>query len=240
VQTAAAATQPGPAGNVAAGPYVFEHPNGADCIQISGTDTTGGTDQQQKIEIQKSDIDNAQTTMDQDLKKQITTELTKGTHKGEKLADQVQWKPTFGADHKVGDDVGSFNASLTESATAYFYRPADVSRAIVDSLDKKIPAGQQIAGNPTTNYNVTAGQSGHLTFSGKASGFLAPRLNSEAIKSQVAGRSPSAVKQDLKGRYPVEDVQVKQFPFGLPFMPLSASRVTVRYQILSGAGGRSG
>ena len=57
--------------------------------------------------------------------------------------------------------------------------------------------------------------------------FVAPRLNIDGIKSLATGRSPSDVRQDLKGRYPVEDVQVKQYPFGLPFMPLSSSRVNM-------------
>src|SRR5439155_13161183 len=171
--------------------------NGADCIQISGGPTTGGADQQQKIEVQDNDFKNAQNTMEQDLKQQIMAEFGKGTHQGEKLlVSGIQWKPSFDADHKVGDDVNSFNANLTESATAYYYRPGDVSRAITTSLNKKVPTGQEIAGNLTTSYQVTATQAGHLTFAGKASGFVAPRLNSDAIKSQVAGRSPSAVKQD--------------------------------------------
>jgi len=234
-QAAVQATQPGPGGNVEAGPFAFENPNGADCIQINGGPTTGGADQQQKIEVQKADLDKAQSTMDHDLQQQITAELAKGTRKGETLLqDQVQWKPTFDADPKAGDDVQNFNANLTENATAYYYRPGDVSRAIANSLNKKVPVGQQIAGNLTTNYHVTVGQNGHLTFSGKATGFVAPRLNIDAVKSLATGRSPSDVRQDLKGRYPVEDVQVKQYPFGLPFMPLSSSRVTVRYQILSG------
>jgi hypothetical protein len=111
-----------------------------------------------------------------------------------------------------------------------------VSHAIADSLKPSIPAGKQFAGDLNTDYQVTATGNGHLTFAGKVSGFVAPQLNSDAIKAQVAGRSPSQVQQALRHQYPVQDVQVKQYPFGLPFMPLSASRVTVRYQILSGAG----
>jgi Baseplate J-like protein len=236
------ATQPGPAGNVGAGPFVFENPNGADCISIVGGPTTGGADQQQKTEILKSDLDNAQNQLDQGLKQQIKADLSKGTRRDEKLlTDQIQWKPAFTTPgHQVGDGVTSFTGTLVENATAYYYRPTDLNRAIVDSLQRNVPNGEQIAGSLTTNYQVTVAQNGHLTFSGKANGFVAPRLDSEVIKSQVSGRSPSQVKESLKSRYPVQDVQVKQYPFGLPFMPLSTSRVTVRYQILSGgASGRS-
>jgi hypothetical protein len=238
VQTSIIATGPGPQGNVAAGPYVFVNPNGADCIQISGTQAAGGTDQQQKQQIQDADVKNAQNQLEQTLQQQLTDQLTTGAHNGEKLfANQSQWKATLTTPgHQVGDAVPNFTAQLSESATAYYYRPGDVSRAIASSLKPSIPAGKQVAGDLTTDYQVTANGAGHLTFSGKVSGFVAPQLNSDAIKAQVAGRSPSQVQQALRRQYPVQDVQVKQYPFGLPFMPLSASRVTVRYQILSGSG----
>jgi hypothetical protein len=238
VQASIIATSPGAAGNVAAGPYVFENPGQAGCIQISGAQTTGGTDQQQKQLIQQSDITNAQNSLEPSLKQQLTDQLSKGTQGGEKLATEAtQWKPVLTTPgHQVGDAVQTFSASLVENATAYYYRPADVSHAIADSLKPSIPAGKQFAGDLNTDYQVTATGNGHLTFAGKVSGFVAPQLNSDAIKAQVAGRSPSQVQQALRHQYPVQDVQVKQYPFGLPFMPLSASRVTVRYQILSGAG----
>jgi hypothetical protein len=236
-QTSIVATQPGQQGNVAAGPFTFDNPGAGGCIQVNGGPTTGGADQQKKTQIQPSDLTTAQSQLDQALKQQITDQLSKGAKSGEKLqADQIQWKPTFTANHNVGEAAPTFIANLTEVGTAYYFHPDDVTRAFVDSLKKTVvPAGKQIAGDVSTSYNVTANQNGHLlTFSGKATGFLAPQLDSEAIKSQVTGRSPSQVKQSLRTRYPVQDVQVRQFPFGLPFMPLSASRVTVRYQILSG------
>jgi hypothetical protein len=238
VQTSIVATGPGSAGNVAPGPYVFENPGQAGCVQISGSQTSGGTDQQQKQQIQQSDIDTAKKTLEQTLRQQLTDQFSKGAQNGEKLAaDQIQWKPQLATPgHQVGDAASNFSAVLVENATAYYYHPADVRRAITASLKPGIPAGKQIAGDLTTDYQVSANGDGHVTFAGKVSGFLAPQLNSDAVKSQVAGRSPSDVQRALKSQYPVQDVQVKQYPFGLPFMPLSASRVTVRYQILSGAG----
>jgi hypothetical protein len=235
-QTSIVATQPGQQGNVAAGPFTFDNPGAGGCIQVNGGPTTGGADQQKKTQIQPTDLATAQSQMEQALRQQLGDQLSRGAHNGEKLAaDQIQWKATFTPDHKVGDATATFTANLTEVGTADYYHPGDVTRAFVDSLKKSVvPAGKQIAGDVSTNYAVTANPNGHLTFSGKATGFLAPELDSEAIKSQVTGRSPSQVKQNLKSRYPVQDVQVKQFPFGLPFMPLSTSRVTVRYQILSG------
>jgi hypothetical protein len=240
-QTSIVATQPGQQGNVAAGPFTFDNPGAGGCIQVNGGPTAGGTDQKKSTEIQQTDLTTAQGQLDQALKQQLTDQLSKGAQKGEKLAaDQIQWKATFTADHKVGDAAATFTATLVENGTAYYYHPDDVTRAFVDSLKRNVvPAGKEIAGDVSTNYGVTANPNGHLVFSGKATGFLAPQLDSEAIKSQVTGRSPSQVKQNLKGRYPVQDVQVRQFPFGLPFMPLSASRVTVRYQILSGGGSQA-
>lgn len=235
-QTAITATQPGGAGNVAQGAFAFENPGAGGCIQITGGPTQGGADAQQKKIIQQTDLTAAQNTLEQALQQQLTDMFTKSAEAGEKLvSDQVVWKPQpLHPSKNIGDETPTFTASLVENATAYYYHPSDVQAAMRAAVEKHVPAGKQVAGELTTNYQVAAGANGHLTFTGRASYYLATRLNMDAIKSMAAGRSPGDVERALQRQYHAETVQVQQFPFGLPFMPLSSTRVTVRYQILSG------
>jgi hypothetical protein len=236
VQTGIVATQPGPQGNVGQGPFEFENPGAGGCIHIAGGPTQGGATGDQKKVVQQTDLISARNALEQTARQQLTDQLTKSAQDGEKLvADQIQWKPQFQASHKVGDDAGNFSASLVENATAYYYRPDQVHDAMRSAVQHGLPAGKQVAGDLTIADNpVAVGPNGHLTFSAKASYFLAPRLDTDAIRMAVAGRSPADVQRDLQRRYPVRSVEVQQFPFGLPFMPLSSSRVTVRYRVLFG------
>jgi hypothetical protein len=237
VQTGIVATQPGPQGNVGQGPFEFENPGAGGCIQIAGGPTQGGATGDQKKKVQQTDLVSAQNALEQTARQQLTDQLTRSAQGGEKLvADQIQWKPQFQANHKVGDDAGSFSASLVENATAYYYRPNQVHDAMRSAVQRGLPAGKQVAGDLTIADNpVTVGSNGHLTFTGKASYFIAPRLDTDAIRAAAAGRSPADVQRDLQRRYPVRSVEVQEFPFGLPFMPLSSSRVNVRYRVLLGA-----
>ncbi|MBO0683319.1 MAG: hypothetical protein J2P45_09205, partial [Candidatus Dormibacteraeota bacterium] len=236
-QTSIIATQPGQAGNVAQGAFAFENPGAGGCIQISGGPTQGGVDAQQKKIVQQADLQNAQNTLQQAAQQQLTDQFTKSAEAGEKLvADQVVWKAQpLRPSKNIGDETATFTASLVENATAYYYKPSDVQAAMTAAVEKRAPAGKQVAGEVATNYHVAAGANGHLTFSGRATYYLATRLDTDAIRSMAAGRSPADVEGALQRQYHAESVQVQQYPFGLPFMPLSSTRVTVRYQILSGA-----
>jgi hypothetical protein len=219
-------------GNVAAGQISGIDANQFPCL--TGTNqgpTGGGTDDQKQTVIQTSDIQGARATLEQGLRQQIINQLTSGAQKDETMVGQPQFTTdNFTTTHNVDDNVPSFTATLQLSAEGDYYVKDDVDRAFTAKLASKVPKGQQLTTNKVVNtYTVTATPGGHLDFNGSANGYVAPQIDIEAIKTQLAGK-PATQAHDLLTRLPVQRSVISQSP-PLPLMPLSASRIYIDYGV---------
>ena len=125
---------------------------------------------------------------------------------------------------------------MTLKGTGAFYSDKDVRNQLRHNLVTHVPAGQVTTDNNVqTDYQVTQSQpGGHLTFHGTANAYIAPRLDFEPIKSQLAGKSTSAADSFLRSLH-VVSYTVQQNPFSLPILPLLTSRITVKYVVEQGA-----
>ena len=74
---------------------------------------------------------------------------------------------------------------------------------------------------------------GHVTLNGHASGFYTPVFLDKAIRSHLKGMSPSKAHAFLQSLRNVVDARVVQSPFGLPWLPLFSSRITLKIQEVS-------
>jgi hypothetical protein len=231
------ATQPGTSGNVDTGKYAFENPGAGHCIKIAGNGgTSGGVDEQKSIAITTSDIVNARNTLEQALRQQIYDEVLKDLRPGEKLdASQIVYEsPDLNTDRKVDDPSPNFSASMILKAEATYYNATDVADAFGRAVSNQLPAADQLAGKVDARYDVTAASGGHLTFTGRASGWTAPRIELETIKSHLAGVPTGQAESSLR-QLPVQSVSIQQFPLPFPLMPFSGSRIDVEYVVATGA-----
>ncbi len=143
--------------------------------------------------------------------------------------------PDFNPDHKLGDVVGSFNATMKLQAEGAFYSTDDVQKAFTAALGRKVPADQTITDNKvSTDYTVDQGAGGHLTFKGTARAYIAPKIDFNRLSGQLAATSTGQAKAVL-GKLPVQSATIKQSPFKLPFMPLTSSRIHISYVVQQGA-----
>jgi len=219
-------------GNVAAGQISAIEANQYPCL--TGTNqgpTGGGTDDQKQTVIQTSDIQGARANLEQTLRQQIINQLNAGAQKGETIVGQPQFTTdNFTTTHNTDDNVPSFTATLVLSAEGDYYVKDDVDRAFTAKLASKVPKGQQLTTNKVVNtYTVTATPGGHIDFNGSANGYIAPQMDIEAIKTQLAGK-PATQAHDLLTRLPVQRSVISQSP-PLPLMPLSASRIYIDYGV---------
>lgn len=228
------ATQPGQAGNVGAGQITVIENNPFDsCLKgVNREPTNGGVDEQKKTVIQGSDIQAARAQLEQSLAQQLTDDVSKQVKPGEKLNEPLNLNaPDFKTTHNVGDEIASFTATMTLKAEASFFYVADVDKAFADVLKSKVPADQQLTTNKVeVDYQVTPLGGGRLNFRGRASGFVAPKIDLGGLTARLAGKSPAAAAAEAS-RLPVRSVDIEQYPFPLPLMPLSGSRINVRYEI---------
>jgi hypothetical protein len=178
-------------------------------------------------------VSSARVALQQALQQKIQGDLSKAGQPGEKMNDQIQWTVwSFTTTHSPGDQAPNFTATMELRGEGDFYRPDDVTAAFTAALKQKVPADKQLVGAVVPAYQVTPAAGGHLTFAGKANGFVAPKLDLQAIKGKVAGKSAAQARQNLKS-LPVQSATIQQHPFKLPFMPLFTSRVKVDYQLVS-------
>ncbi len=234
------AVQPGQAGNVGAGQITGIEMNTYPCL--TGTNhepTNGGTDEQKQTVIQSSDVQSLRANLRQQLQQQIQDELDKGLQKGETRVGQPQFSnETFNTTHNPDDNVPNFTATLQLTAEGDYFWSDDVARRFTDALASKVPQGQQLTTNKVVpNYQVTAAPGGHLDFNGSASGYIAPTIDIENLKSQLAGK-PATQAHDLLTRLPVQRSVISQTP-PLPLMPFSASRISIDYGVEAQAPARS-
>jgi hypothetical protein len=227
------AVQTGQAGNVGAGQITAIENNQFAClVGANQAPTGGGVDDQKQTVIQSSDLQNARQQIESQLRQQITDELGKGAQKGETLAKP----PLFGiADfkttHNVDENYPTFTATMTLTAEGDYYIADEVDQLFAGKLRAKVAANQQLTTNKVvTNYQVTSAAGGHLDFAGTASGFVAPKIDTERIRGQLVGKSaPQA--HDLLSGLPVRHADIQQSPIPLPIMPLMSSRIYIDYGV---------
>lgn len=230
------ATQPGNGGNVGVGAITAISGNPFDCLTGSNpAATAGGKDEQKLKEITSADMETARSALEQQLRKQIGDDLTKQAQPGEKLSDQlVTQPPDLATDHKVGENLPTFTATMTLKAEGALYMVDDVQKAFTEALRQKVPADQTLTDNKShSDWQVTSSAGGRLVFRGRASGFVAPKLDLERIKGRMVARPAGSVRKDLS-RYPVRSVEVKEHPVRLPLMPLVGSRIDLQYVVQQG------
>ncbi|HKA50604.1 MAG TPA: baseplate J/gp47 family protein [Candidatus Dormibacteraeota bacterium] len=226
------AEQPGQNGNVGAGQITGIDKNPYNCLVGSNpAPTTGGTDDQKQTVIQTSDLQSAKATLERDLRQPALDELTHGQQKGEKLGTQPSFTEEFTTTHTVDENYPNFTATLTLQVEGHYYSTDDVDRYFSDQLKGKVPANLQLTSDQVTpTYTVSETAGGHLDFVGQATGYVAPRLDTDKVSGQLVGKTSSQAK-DVLNKLPVRRVEIQQTPLPLPLLPFSSSRIYIDYVI---------
>ncbi len=198
--------------------------------------TSGGADPRTATVIQQSDIDSIKDVYAKDALPRVTDQLN-GKAQGKKLVlvgNGVQ--ATAKPDHAVGEEVGGFTVAIKVSGDAVAYDEKVVQQLLKGFLQRKVPQGSQLTTDGTTlKYDppTDANADGHITLNGHLSGFYAPIFLQPAIRAHLKGMSPSKGRAFLQTLPNVVDARVTQSPFGLPWLPLFSSRITLKIQEVS-------
>ncbi len=254
--TADSALTVGSKGNVAASQtWTWTNQSGSAQVQPSGASfvlsnpaaMTGGQDAYTQTIFTSSDVASAQAQQQRDAA-QLTTKVEKelkAAAKGMVIAQDSSGNgiqlttnnPTLPTAGQVGSPQ-TLTVSVSAAATAY--SPKAAKAAELADLKSKVPHDGELLANPQigTPHVVAAGPGGNITLSGSAVGYWAPKLNLAPYAGKLTFMSPSAAKNFLLSRVPGSArVQIKQSPFGLPWLPLLSSRLhLVRVSTLSRTG----
>jgi len=230
------AVVPGAAGNVAPGTITYIYNNvgaKAGCLTASNPNaTSGGADEVKATFVSQGDLDGAQGSLATQLQTTLLAQLSSQAGSSEKLADTVDYKNTFAADHAVNDNVKFFDGTVTETATGAIYNVDDVKAALKADLAKHVPSGFALTDNPIqSDFHVSDSTAdGHISFAGSAKGFIAPKLDFQKIRSRLLGSSTASARIYLQ-TLPIETATVSEKPISLPLLPVLASRINIKYVV---------
>ena len=233
------ANTPGVAGNVAAGSITVinnENAGLATCFKVSNTAAMfGGADAVKQTYISQGDLDSAKAQLEGDLRGQVIDDLTRQALNTEKLADTVDYQPTFSSDHKLNDTVPLFAATVSMTGNGAVYNVDDVKAALKADLAKHVPAGFALTDNPVqSDFHVSQSTAdGHISFAGTAKGFVAPRLDFQKIRNRLLGSSTASARIYLQ-TLPVESADVREKPLSLPLLPFLSSHIAIKYVVDTG------
>jgi len=234
---AVVAVTAGGAGNTEAGTIRKIEGNTDDNLGVTNADpTSGGADARTATVIQQSDIDSIRDVYAKDAVPQVTDQLNSKAQ-GQKLVlvgNGVQTAAT--SDHKVGEEVTGFTITIKVSGDGVAFDEKAVQQMLKGFLQRKVPQGSQLTTDGMTlKYDppTDANADGHITLNGHLSGFYTPIFLETAIRGHLKGMSPSKARAFLQTLPNVMEARVTQSPFGLPWLPLFSSRITLKIQEVS-------
>jgi hypothetical protein len=233
------ASVPGVGGNVGANTIKTINNNSgakAACLSVNNANAmAGGTDQVKQTYVSQGDLDSAKAALTGSLRGTVIDELTKQAQSSEKLADTVDYTPTFTADHKVNDTVSLFNAGVSMVGNGAVYSVDDVKAALKVDLGKHVPGGFALTDDPVqSDFHVSQSTAdGHISFAGTAKGYMAPKLDFAKISNRLLGSNTASARIYLQ-TLPIEKADVKEKPFTLPLLPFLSSHIHINYVVDKG------
>ncbi len=198
------------------------------------TAITNGVDGRTATIIQQSDLDSIRDAYARDAVPRVTDALNSKAQ-GLKLVLVGQGvQATVTSDHKVGEEVPGFTVTIKVAGNGVAFDEKVVTQMLKAALERKISQGSQLTSNVTTTYEaIDATADGHITLNGHVSGFYTPVFLQTAIRSHLKGMGPAKAHAFLQSLPNVVDARVTQSPYGLPWLPLFSSRITLKIQEVS-------
>ncbi len=204
--------------------------------------TGGGTDPSTAPLMTEADFDAGRAQLEQSLHQEIAQILQTSLKQGEKLSETIVYgAPQLNTDHKPGDNVPSFSATMTVQGEGDFYFDSDVIAAYTNYLQQRVPNNQQLLteSGVKVDYRIlNATTGGHLTFIGNATSYVAPKLDDDKILAAIVGRTLQGAKFYLQ-TLPIRSSAIEESPFPLPLMPFLARRIQIHYIVEPGTTSRN-
>jgi len=196
--------------------------------------TAGGADPRTATIIQQSDLDGARDAYSRDAIPQVTDQLNSKAQGLKVVPVGKGVQATVTSDHKVGEEVTGFTVTIKVAGDAVAFDEKVVKQLLKTALERKLSQGSQLTPNLTLTYDpIDATTDGHITLNGHAAGFYTPVFLQAAIRGHLKGMSPAKAHAFLQSLPNVVDARVTQSPYGLPWLPLFSSRITLKIQEVS-------
>jgi hypothetical protein len=233
---AVAAVDGGAAGNTESDTIRYINNNNPDgLLSVYNKDAIGGgADARTATIIQQSDIDSIKDAYSRDAIPKVTDQLNSKAQSQKLILVGKGVQASVTSDHKAGEEVPGFTVTVKVAGDGVAFDEKVVKQMLKAALERKISQGSQLTSSGTFTYDaIDATTDGHITLNGHASGFYTPVFLQTAIRGHLKGMSPAKAHAFLQSLPNVVDARVTQSPYGLPWLPLFSSHITLKIEEVS-------
>jgi len=193
----------------------------------------GGTDATTIQVIQQSDLDRVQLALTARVSQDIDAALKA---QAEGLNYLTDGQPTLKVttDHKVGDQVATFNMTVSATLSAVAFSQAQADTIMRNALDQKLPKKFQLTADPIqTVYQVQKpSANGDITIKGTGTGIIVPNVTAGDLKARIRGMRVDAARQQLELLAPGTTVDISVKP-SVPWLPVLQDHINLTIVVVS-------
>jgi hypothetical protein len=193
----------------------------------------GGTDATTNQVIQQTDLDSVQLALTAKVSQDIDAALKA---QAEGLNYLTDGQPTLKVttDHKVGDQVATFNMTIAATLSAVAFSQAQADAIMRNALDKNLPKKYQLTADPIqTVYQVQKpSANGDITIKGTGTGVMVPNVTAGDLKARIRGMRVDAARQELQLLAPGTTVDISVKP-SVPWLPVLQDHINLTIVVVS-------
>jgi hypothetical protein len=187
----------------------------------------GGNDATTNQVIQQADLDRVRLELTVKVNQDLDATLKA---QAEGLNYLTDGQPTLAVttDHKVGDQVPTFNMTIAAKLSAVAFSQAQADLIMRNALDKNLPKKYQLTADPIqTVYQVQKpSASGDITIKGTGTGVMVPNVTAGELKARIRGMRVDAARQQLQLLAPGTTVDITVKP-SIPWLPVLEDHINL-------------
>jgi hypothetical protein len=187
----------------------------------------GGNDATTNQVVQQADLDKVRLELTAKVSQDLDATLKA---QAEGLNYLTDGQPTLAVttDHKVGDQVATFNMTIAAKLSAVAFSQAQAYWIMLNALDKNLPKKYQLTADPiSTVYQVQKpSANGDITIKGTATGVMVPNVTVGELKARIRGMRVDAARQQLQLLAPGTTVDISVKP-SVPWLPVLEDHINL-------------
>ncbi len=222
----------GPNGNLPAGvEFVFTGVSGSQASARNDAAFTGGNSKSVTV-ISRADQDGLVKALTDDLVGQAKSQLAASATGGEHLIDETVKTAVSDKsfDQEIDQQASQLHGKITITVSGISISDEDVKAILTSLVEGKVPAGYALAPDQTnvSVSNVTVKKDGSITLTAKLTAIALPKVDTEALKTTLAGKDVTAALTILKQTTGVAGAEYK-FAFSpvQSRLPMNRNNITI-------------
>src|SRR4029077_3175584 len=207
---------------------VSDNRYGHDLTVTNPSAISGGADGRLAQVIQQSDYDVVRNALTVKVNNELGAALWANSH-GKYYVGDPQAVITATSDHAVGEEAPSFTITMSGTLSATTFSESQAKAIILGSFNAGVPPGQELTNDPVQiiYQSHQVGPDAGVLVTGRADGFVIPKLSPESVRSQIKGLSPGDAVRSLQRTAPGSRVEIRVSPAAMPWLPFIADHISV-------------